>query len=155
LVLCLGNDVRRDDGVAWKVAERLEASPIDGVVVRRSAVAGFYLIDDLLDFDRAIVVDAVRTGTRRPGEVFDFPVGALDGPSGPSPHAVGLPTVLRVGRGYGLPLPASVHVVAIEVADMETLATGLTPAVEAALPVAEAMVRRLLVETAAHELART
>jgi hypothetical protein len=68
---------------------------------------------------------------------------------------VGLPTVLRVGRGYGLPLPASVHVVAIEVADMETLATGLTPAVEAALPVAEAMVRRLLVETAAHEVART
>lgn len=143
LVLCLGNELRRDDGVGWKVADQLEAAPPPGAVVRRSAVSGFYLLDELIDFDRVVVVDAVRTGTREPGDVFAFPIEALNGPAGPSPHAVGLPTVLRVGRQCGLTLPRVIHVVAIEVADMETLGVGLTPPVEAALPRAEALVRAL------------
>lgn len=149
LVLCLGNDLRRDDGVGWRVAEQLEEAPPVGATVRRSAVSGFYLIDELIEFDRVVVVDAVRTGTHAPGDVFAFPVEALDGPPGPSPHAVGLPTVLQVGRQCGLTLPRVIHVVAIEVDDMDTLGAGLTPAVEAALPRAEALVRALAARSTA------
>lgn len=148
VVLCLGNDLRRDDGVGWKVAERLEAAPPPGAVVRRSALAGFYLIDDLLDFDAAVVVDAVRTGVHPPGDVFEMPLEAFAGPGGAAPHGVGLPTVVRVARAYGLAIPAWIRVVAIEVADMDTLAVGLTPAVEAAVPAAEALVRALVAAAA-------
>jgi len=144
LILCLGNDLRADDGVGWKVAERLEAAPPPGAVVRKSALSGVYLVDELIEFHRVIVVDAVQTRTHAPGDVFLLPMEGIEGTPGASPHGIGLPTVLRVGREYGLPLPARVDVVAIEVIDLETLGCGLTAPVEAAVPRAEALVHAIL-----------
>jgi hydrogenase maturation protease len=136
IVLCLGNDLRSDDGVAWEVALRLCEDPAPGFDVRRSGLSGFYLLDELTGYDRAIVVDAVKTGAHQPGTVLSFPLEAIGTPEGPSPHSVGLPAVVRLGRQSGVALPATIHVVAIEVDDMDTIKMGLTPAVQAAVPAA-------------------
>lgn len=150
LVLCLGNDILRDDGVAWAVADRLEASlPESRVVVKRSALSGFYLLDEMTGWDRVLVVDAVHTGGHPPGTVLSFPFEALGTEAGPSPHAVGLPTIVRLGRQSGVPLPSWIHIVAVEVEDMESFVEGLTPAVEAALPDAVAVIRSVLAPTLA------
>ena len=155
LVLCLGNDILRDDGVGWAVADALEVShphsPIPtpkspGVVVKRSALSGFYLLDELTGWDRVLVVDAVRTGQHPPGTVLSFPFEALGTEAGPSPHAAGLPTVIRLGRQSGVPLPSWIHIVAIEADDMESFVEGLTPAVEAAVPGAVAVIRAVLAD---------
>jgi hydrogenase maturation protease len=113
-------------------------------VVKRSALSGFYLLDELTGWDRALVVDAVKTGQHPPGTVLSFPFEALGTEAGPSPHAVGLPTVMRLGRQSGVPLPSWLHVVAIEVEDMESFVEGLTPAVAAAVPRAAAVIRSVL-----------
>jgi hydrogenase maturation protease len=158
LVLCLGNDILRDDGVGWAIADALEVSlphsPIStpqsqGIVVKRSALSGFYLLDELTGWDRVLVIDAVKTGQHLPGEVLSFPFEALGTEEGPSPHAVGLPTVIRLGRQSGVPLPSWIHVVAVEVDDMESFVEGLTPAVAAAVPRAVAVIRSLLAPQAA------
>jgi hydrogenase maturation protease len=152
LVLCLGNDILRDDGVGWAIADALERSlsesrvpsPEPRVVVKRSSLSGFYLLDELTGWDRVLVVDAVHTGQHPPGTVLSFPFEALGTEAGPSPHAVGLPTVIRLGRQSGVPLPSWIHIVAIEAEDMESFVEGLTPAVEAALPEAVATIRSVL-----------
>jgi len=153
LVLCLGNDILRDDGVGWAIADVLEQfssesrAPIPEsrpFVVKRSALSGFYLLDELTGWDRVLVVDAVRTGQHPPGTVLTFPFEALGTEEGPSPHAVGLPTVIRLGRQSGVPLPSWIHIVAIEADDMESFVEGLTPAVEAAVPEAVAAIRSVL-----------
>jgi hydrogenase maturation protease len=152
LVLCLGNDILRDDGVGWAIAHALEASlpesripnPESRVLVKRSALSGFYLLDELTGWNRVLVVDAVKTGQHPPGEVLSFPFEALGTEAGPSPHAVGLPTVIRLGRQSGVPLPSWIHIVAVEVDDMESFVEGLTPAVAAAVPRAVAVIRSLL-----------
>ena len=171
LVLCLGNDILRDDGVGWAIADDLEGSSVDHraprpesrspvdesrapspeprIVVKRSALSGFYLLDELTGWERVLVVDAVKTGQHPPGEVLSFPFEALGTEDGPSPHAVGLPTVIRLGRQSGVPLPSWIHVVAVEVDDMESFVEGLTPAVAAAVPRAVAMIRSLLAPHAA------
>ena len=158
LVLCLGNDILRDDGVGCAVADALEVSlphsPIptpqsQGVVVKRSALSGLYLLDELTGWDRVVVVDAVRTGQHPPGTVLSFPFEALGTKEGPSPHAVGLPTVIRLGRQSGVPLPSWLHIVAIEADDMESFVEGLTPAVEAAVPQAVEVIRSVLAHTPA------
>ena len=146
LILCLGNDLRADDAVGWKVADRLESAPPPGAIVRKSALSGMYLLDELIDFDRVIVVDAVQTRAGTPGDVLSFGIAGLESPPGPSPHAIGLPTVLRIARRYGLRLPSRIDVVAIEVADVETLGCGLTAPVAAAVPRAELLVRQLVAE---------
>ena len=157
LVLCLGNDILRDDGVGWAIAAQLEArhpepripNPEPRMFVKRSALSGFYLLDELTGWDRVLVVDAVRTGQHPPGTVLSFPFEALGTEAGPSPHAVGLPTVIRLGRQSGVPLPSWIHIVAIEAEDMESFVEGLTPAVEAAVPKAVAVIRSVLARTAA------
>jgi len=157
LVLCLGNDIRSDDGVGWAVADEL-SRPADHdrreslipnpqpliPVIRRTALSGFYLLDELVGYDRVIVVDAVKTGVHPPGTVLSFPFEALGTEAGPSPHAVGLPSVVKLGRQSGVPLPTGIHIVAIEVDDMETIAEGLTTAVRDAVPRAVAEVQALV-----------
>lgn len=142
LVLCLGNALRRDDAVALRVADALEADPPAGAVVRRSALSGLYLLDEMEGFDRVVVVDAVRTGAHPPGAVLSFPLEEIHSPEGPSPHAIGLPSALARAKAAGAPVPEKVHVVAVEVLDMETVGEGLTAAVEAAVGPAAEAVRR-------------
>ena len=172
LVLCLGNDILRDDGVGWAIADAFEASlpesrispfdcaqggpealegpnPESRVFVKRSALSGFYLLDEITGWDRVLVVDAVKTGAHPPGTVLSFPFEALGRGEGPSPHAVGLPTVVRLGRQSGVPLPSWIHIVAIEVDDMESFVEGLTPSVAAAVPRAVAVIGSLLAPEAA------
>jgi len=173
LVLCLGNDLLRDDGVGWAVADALDLSlatsrtpnsksfavcpesrspnpesrtpnPESRVIVRRSALSGFYLLDELTGWDRAVVVDAVQTGRHPAGTVLSFPFESLRSDAGPSPHAVGLPTVVRLGRQSGVPLPGWIHVVAVETEDMVSCVEGLTPAVARAVPAAVEAVRSVL-----------
>ena len=117
-------------------------------VVKRSALSGFYLLDDLTGWERVIIVDAVQTGLHPPGTILSFPFEALGTEAGPSPHAVGLPTVVRLGRQSGVPLPAWIHIVAIEVDDMETFTEGLTPAVRAAVPEADGVITSVLAQVA-------
>jgi len=142
LVLCLGNALRRDDAVALHVAAALDAVPGLGAAVRRSAASGLYLLDEMEGFDRVVVVDAVRTGARPPGTVLSFALEDLHAAEGPSPHSIGLPSALARARAAGAPVPSRVHVVAVEVEDMETVGEGLSPRVAAAVPAALAEVRR-------------
>ncbi len=146
LVLCLGNPIRRDDGVGWRVADLLGRSAPPGAVVRRSALSGLYLLDEMEGFERVVVVDAVASGRRPPGAVVVFPLEAARAACGPSPHAVGLPSAMRLASSLGAPVPRSVTVVAVEVEDMWRVEVGLTPAVEAAVPEAARAVREALAE---------
>jgi len=141
LVLCLGNLIRSDDAVALHVADALARDGLAGAEIRRSAASGLYLLDDMEGFDRVVVVDAVRTGAHPPGAVLSFPLEELRAPEGPSPHAIGLPSALGRARAAGAPVPSLVHVVAVEVEDMETVGERLSPAVAAAVPAAAAAVR--------------
>ncbi|HET7826161.1 MAG TPA: hydrogenase maturation protease [Anaeromyxobacter sp.] len=149
LVLCLGNALRRDDAVALRVADLLDADPPAGAVVRRSALSGLYLLDEMEGFDRVVVVDAVRTRAHAPGAVLSFPLEDLHAPEGPSPHSIGLPSALARARAAGAPAPAMVHVVAVEVLDMETVGEGMTDAVRSAVAPAAEAVRRAVEALAA------
>ncbi len=142
LVLCLGNPLRRDDAVALHVAAALDAAPIPGAEVRRSAKAGLYLLDDMEGFDRVVVVDAVRTGAHPAGTVHSVALEELRAPEGPSPHAIGLPSAIARARAAGAPVPSRIRLVAVEVEVMDEVGEGLTPAVAAAVPGAVAAVRR-------------
>lgn len=144
LVLCLGNELRSDDGVGPAVAAALATDPPAGAVVRTSNRSGLHLLDDMEGFSRVILVDAVQTGRREPGSVVDFALETLPPTAGTSAHGLGLPTALRLARAFGAPVPEHIHVVAIEVADQATMERGLCARVALAVPVAAAAVRGIV-----------
>lgn len=144
LILCLGNPLRRDDAVALRVADALEREPPPGTAIERSSRSGLYLLDEMEGFERVVVVDAIRTAGGVPGTVHSLPLEALHSPGGPSPHAIGLPSAVAAARAAGAPVPSRIQVVAIEVAEMEEIGEGLTPAVAAAVPLAVEAVREAI-----------
>jgi hydrogenase maturation protease len=114
-------------------------------------VRGIDLLDLLGQYDRAIVVDAIRGGDGPAGEVVEadleeakFLLRPLE-----SLHNLDLGTAFELGRALDLELPP-VEFVLMRVADTAP-GEGLTAPVRAALP---AMVRRLDEKIAARRLTR-
>jgi len=137
LVLGLGNPLVRDDSVGLRVAAELKkllAGQPD-VVVAEDYWGGLRLMERMVGFDRAIVIDAIQTGGV-PGTIQHLAPGSIPTQRSASAHDVNLPTALALGRQVGAHLPADedILLVAIEVEDILTFGEECTPAVAAAIP---------------------
>ncbi len=153
LVLGIGNPILGDDGVGWRVAvavgERLDVTPAGAIPVEVDCVAvgGLSLMERLVGYDRAILVDAFHGSGDPPGTLR---VRTLDEVPGretshlDSAHDVPLGVALEAGRRLGAVLPARVDVVSVEAARVDTFGELLTPAVDAAVPGAVRLVERLV-----------
>lgn len=153
LVVGLGNPILGDDGVGWRVAERvgelLAAAGRLDVEVACLALGGLSLMEHMVGYARAIVIDAVTTGAPV-GTVRILPLGAFGGiPDRAFAHATAahdttLPTALELGREMGVRLPERVVVVGVEAASLYEFGETLTPEVARAVPVAAERVLALL-----------
>lgn len=155
LVIGLGNPLLGDDGVGWHVAEGVREAfspPIScdsapSIEVDCHVGGGLSLMERLVGYDRAIVIDALSTGQRPVGSVICFPLEALPHPNVghlTSAHETNLWTALQVGRTMGAHLPAQVMVVAVESPYVYEFSEELTPPVAAAVPQAVRKVLELL-----------
>jgi hydrogenase maturation protease len=159
IVVGLGNPILGDDAVGWHVADEVEARLTAGTVpgvagggpagavpgtpagarvhVERLAVGGLALMERLVGFRSAVLVDAMLTGTVPPGTVrllslADIPggeAGHLD-----SVHDAPLAEALEAGRALGASLPSEIVIVAIEAAQVTDFTESMSPEVAAAVP---------------------
>jgi hydrogenase maturation protease len=137
LVLGLGNTLLRDDGIAVRVIEELRRQTPDPeeMEFRTSALSGLALIDEILGFNRVIILDAVQSRTHDVGEVFPIQESELNRlAKGHSPHFVGLATLLHYCRSYGLEAPEKMQLLGIEVKDLFSFDERLSGELEEALP---------------------
>jgi hydrogenase maturation protease len=148
IVIGLGNPILGDDSLGWRVAESLRAPAAAlGVEVDSLAVGGLSLMERMVGYERAIVVDAIRLGDVPAGTVRTFPLENLPNPFAGhlgSSHETNLLTALQIGRELGAELPQEVTVVAIESPYVYDFTEELSPQAAAALPQAVAMVLSLL-----------
>jgi hydrogenase maturation protease len=144
LVLGLGNPILRDDGVGIHVAESLRTILRDepGITVDEDYWGGLRLMERMIGYDRAIIIDAICTQSVPPGTVMQL--GATDIPTqrSASAHDVNLPTALQLGRQSGAHLPEDddILLIGIEAEDVQTFDEDLSPAVHKAVPVAVGIV---------------
>ncbi len=144
IVVGLGNPILGDDGVGIQVVRALAArlAPRPDLTLTEASVGGLRLMELLVGYERALIVDAIHTGRAVEGTVHEFPVDALRAwcPTrhSASAHDMDLLTALAVGRQLGLPLPAEVHIVAVEIRPVDAFDERLSPRVAAAVPQAVA-----------------
>ena len=174
LVVGLGNPILGDDGVGWRVAEEVKRrlqiadfrsqiepaesqsailNPKSEIEVDSLALGGLSLMERLVGYDRAIIVDAVSTG-QPPGTVSRFRLDELPDFSTAhtsAAHDTSLQTALRVGRTMGAHLPGEVLIVGVEAQSVYDFSETLSPPVAAAVPVAVRLVLELL-EDKPHDL---
>ncbi|RMG45255.1 MAG: hydrogenase maturation protease [Acidobacteria bacterium] len=139
LVIGLGNPLLSDDGVGWHVVRRLRtrgAAPA-GVETCFSSRGGLALMERMVGYDQAVVVDATRCGVA-PGTVRWFDPEMTGPRNASSSHDATLAAALELGRrtGAALPPPGRVRVLGIEVIDTVTIGEELSGPVRAAVDVA-------------------
>jgi hydrogenase maturation protease len=150
LVIGLGNPILGDDGVGWKVIEQLHhAARNTQYDADCLSVGGLTLMERLVGYDRAVIVDAIQTGRNPIGTVSRFRLEELPiRTSGhtASTHDTDLMSALQVGRSSGAILPAEILVVGIEAKNVYDFTEELTPPIAAAIPLAVQVVLDILEE---------
>jgi hydrogenase maturation protease len=151
IIVGLGNPLLGDDGVGWKVAEEVKRHLVKypDVVMECYSLSGLSLMEQLIGYQRVILIDSLNTGRHAQGEVVIFTLDMLEdltyGHSA-SAHDASLKTALAVGRSMGEQLPADkdIHVVAVEARHVYDFSEELSPEVAASVPVAVQKVFDLL-----------
>jgi hydrogenase maturation protease len=147
LVLGLGNPILRDDSIGLRVVQelRVRLGEVPDIEVSEDYWGGLRLMERMIGFDRAIIIDAIRTDAE-PGTIHLLTPNDIPTQRSLSAHDVNLPTALEVGRQAGAQLPpqSEILIVGVEAADVQTFDEALTPEVETALPQAvEAVISAL------------
>ncbi len=143
LVLGIGSPIISDDAVGLRVAEEIAEMDIEGVEVQDHSTSGLDLIEIMLDYDRAIIIDSIVTGKREPGSTIVLqPDDFSEAVEASGPHDTNIATAIE--WGYRLEpgrMPRDIFLVAVEVVDVQTLSEELTPPIQKALPgIVEAVV---------------
>jgi len=142
LVLGLGNPILGDDSVGLRVTRALEGVlNKEQVTIMEASLAGLNLLELLVDFKKAIIIDAIQTGEGKVGQVYRLEPEAFNATRHTaSPHDVNFATALELGNRLGLALPQQIVIFAIEVENVTSFSEKCTPEVERAIPVVADMV---------------
>jgi len=145
LVIGIGNDFRRDDGVGLAVATEIARRRLAGVRVMTSTGEPASILDAWNGIPLAVAVDAATGEGATPGMIRRWMPGNDDQPALVSSHALGLPQTYALGQAVGQ-IPQKLVVFTVDVEDVGHGVT-LTPTVAAAVPAAVDAVLTELADT--------
>lgn len=135
LVLGLGNTILTDDGVgiyaAREIGKRISDEKVDVV---EASLGGLELLDPLVGYDRAILVDAMPLGDAEIGSLVKCRPEDLGGGSAMARHQVPFQEALTLGRQLGMELPDDIVIYGIQVKDTKTFGESCTEEVQACIP---------------------
>ena len=134
LVLGLGNDLLADDAVGILAARELKERLGNQADVIDSSLSGLALLDLMIGYRRAIIIDAICTGRAATGTITRLNREDLSQVVAPTPHYAGLPELFALARRLELDFPQELVIFAVEVTDPLTVGGPMSPAVEDALP---------------------
>ena len=151
LIVGLGNPILGDDGVGWKVAEEVEKRlPADGSVeVMFLSLGGISLMENLIGYDRVVVVDAFASDATA-GSVSVLKLSQLPNYSAyhiTSTHDTSLQKAMELGREMGAYLPEDVIIVGVTTDRIHEFSEDLSPPVARMVPCVVNIVLDLISET--------
>lgn len=151
IVIGLGNPILGNDGVGWKVAEeiRQRVGARADVVVDFASLGGISLMERMIGYDYAVLVDAFKSEEER-GSILMMNLTDLPNYSAlhtANAHDVSLQNALELGKRLGAKIPKQVMVVGVTTEESFEFSDDLTPEVQAAVPVAAKAALSLLLES--------
>ena len=136
LVLGIGNDILTDDGIGPHLLKKLP-----GLLGRpdiKYSVAccgGLDVMEYFKGYQKVIVIDAIRTPSGKPGNVYHFTHSDFRETSNLSNlHDVSFITAMHLGDTLEIQLPSDIHVIAVEIIEDREFSERLTPELERQFP---------------------
>ncbi|MGO9726750.1 MAG: hydrogenase maturation protease, partial [Streptosporangiaceae bacterium] len=133
LVLGLGNEYAGDDAVGVLAVRALSRELARCADVVESAASGLALLEVFAGYDRAVVVDSIRTGRSPAGSIVETGFAELGPVTAPSLHQAGIPELAAVARRLGMRFPDRTRVLAVEIAGPPMFGAPLSEPVAAAI----------------------
>lgn len=156
VVIGVGNPILRDDGVGLEVARlvRRRSAGNPDLTVTELCAGGLRLMESMVGYDRAIIVDAMNPTTTAghpptPGTVREFvPDSATPARNLRCAHDSDLAGALALARAMDMALPSEIRIFVVEAAEIGSFGEELSPLVRQAVP---ALVDRILALAALKE----
>ncbi len=151
LVLGLGNPILRDDRVGLEVLNYVQQVMPESwkstVELDFECCGGLRLMERLVGYDCAIVLDAICTGGE-PGSIYCLSPSEIMTQRTAGPHDMNLTTAIKLGRLVGLSLPHDdkIEIVAVEAEDVLSFSEKCSEPVQSAVPKAGEKVLEILRE---------
>jgi hydrogenase maturation protease len=134
LILGIGNPILTDDGVGIKIARQIKEADPELEVVETSE-AGIALLDLISGYDKVVIIDSIKTGQGKAGELYKLELADLGHPVYfASSHGIDIPTAVELGRLAGYPVPEHICVYAVEVKDNSSFSEVCTQEVQERIP---------------------
>jgi len=144
IILGVGNLILGDDGVGIHVAHKLKQQIKDpNITIDEAQTGGMNLLDLLLGYDKAIIIDAVKTQDKKEGEVNRIPLNDFSTIHSCNPHDVSLTQAIEMAKKLGeKKIPKEIIVIGIMMKQIpcefkenlsEKIATAVPKAVEMTL----------------------
>ncbi|MGC4068590.1 MAG: hydrogenase maturation protease [Polyangiaceae bacterium] len=138
-VLCVGNEICHDDGVAFVIARRLRELAVPASIIEVGEF-GLSCLEAFLGAAQVVVVDAIATGLPA-GQCRLFEnTSFIPEATCSVGHAISLGSMLELVAELAPGDVPRVSVVGIEAGDLSPFGEGLSPGVQAAVPEAVRLV---------------
>lgn len=143
-IVGFGNPFHGDDGIGPVVARRLYESLLDrsDVELLEVCASDFGLMERLIGYERAIIIDALVAPGARVGDVERLAIREVSPASYCTFHAAGLGAALVLARRLGLAVPAQIALYGIAIPEPPSFGDRLSPALESRLPEIVAAIAR-------------
>lgn len=146
LILGMGNAIASDDAIGLIIAERIKQDPkFAGVDVETIESGGLAILELLQGYQAAIIIDSIKTGRHRPGEILQFRPEDFDCTQrSAGVHDVGFFTSLKLGRKLNMKIPERIEIIAVEIVENRRVSEDITPEVRAAIEPVIEMIKGML-----------
>ena len=102
IILGVGNQILGDDGVGIHVTDILKERIMEpNITIDDAITGGMNLLELILGYDKAIIVDAVKTTVGKNGEVKRIPLEDFSTMHSCNPHDVSLNEAIEMAKKMG------------------------------------------------------
>jgi hydrogenase maturation protease len=143
IILGVGNPILCDDGVGIHIIRELRKHvKRPDVKIEEATTSGINLIEMMLGYDKAIIVDTLKMENEPVGEVKRLSIDDLPNVYPSNPHDIGLPAALELMKKLGEDqIPREIIVIGVVVGDKSiSFGETISPKVANAIPKAIEMI---------------
>lgn len=133
----IGNPILSDDSVGLRVVDKIEEilSPNYHIDFYKLALSGIALLDIISGYNHLILIDVIKTGKDEVGTLNKYEVSDFkDSIHLSSPHQLNFPTVIKLARKTGIPIPDKIDIFTIEVDNIYTISEECSPTIKKKIP---------------------
>ena len=132
LILGMGNDILTDDGIGIKITKELQktfTSP--NIVFNTLSLGGMEIIEYLRDFQKVIIIDAIKTLNGIPGAVYQLkPADFKETTHLSNVHDISFLTALKLAKKLDIEITDNILIIAVEIVEDMVFGDDFTPQIQ-------------------------